>query len=237
MPYPAILRRAMLAVVVAGAMLPVVIPAADMARAASCPEQPLTVPELLALWDDDGVLGFMGYVNHAGRRCYGTHQIGIVGYVNDPPATGYEEPLTVTPSWLTDPGLWLYGAAKRHPEGVAAGAFYPLAWPGDYGELQDRYLHSWVSITARFDDPRTRSCTAKDPTHIVSSKAELRRMCRSVLVITSVTRLASPDTATAQSAPPDRSPAPLGGGLVRVWLPVALVAGVLVWGGRRRLSR
>ena len=113
MPYPAILRRAMLAVVVAGAVLPVVMPAADMARAASCPEQPLTVPELLALWDDDGVLGFMGYVNHAGRRCYGTHEIGIVGYVNDPPATGYEEPLTVTPSVARLNPVYGCGAGSR----------------------------------------------------------------------------------------------------------------------------
>lgn len=196
-----------------------------------CPDQPLNASELLALWDDGDVLGFMGYVNPAGRECFGRASLRVVGYVNDPGAMGFEDPYTIEPAWLTEPGLFLYDTSRETGE-RPDGEYYPISWPGGYLELQERYMHSWVVVTAHFDDARARTCTATDPTGMLPPLPELREQCRSLLVISSVSRATGPDSSTVdvQTA---------AAGTPSSVLPTALLAiagclGALAWSMRRR---
>src|SRR5690349_2850506 len=75
--------------------------------AAGCPSQPLTVDELLGLWDNGAAAGFMGLVNVNGRRCYGDSNLTVIGYVDAPEGLGGTSATVIKPMWLTEWGLML----------------------------------------------------------------------------------------------------------------------------------
>src|SRR5690242_4197594 len=150
--------------------------------AVECPAQPLAVGELTALWDHGGYAGFMGLVNHNGRRCYGDADLTVVGYVDSPEGIGGVNSFVIKPLWMTMSGLMLMSgsAADRH----GSSWFYPIAMPPRFGDLNERYHHRWVAVTAHFDDPRALTCRAEGPADTnPPSKAQAVRMCRSILVL------------------------------------------------------
>lgn len=190
-----------------------------------CPATPLTVVELRSLWD--GVYaGFAGMTNPRGRACYDGSSVRVIGYVDMPDGLGGISASGIRPAWLTEWGLFLYPSARSIATGHANDS-YVIAVPPKLGDLNERYRHRWVVVTAHFDDPRARTCTGwgVDP----PSRKEAVRVCRSILVLSSVSTTSAPDTAAAD--------APGGRHDARVWLlAVAALAGLGVWARRTRTS-
>lgn len=205
--------------------------ASSVAIAAGCPDPPLTVVELRRLWDDGGFAGFMGMTNAAGLQCYGRADVRVIGFVDAAEGLGGTSATYITPSWLTESGLTLYGSANAIRNGMV-NDFYVVAIPPGLGDLQARYARHWVSLTAHFDDPAARTCRGHGPKDAgPPTLAEAISACRSIMVMSSIDTTWAPDTATLAS----RSSVPPSGGDLR---PAVLAAAALVGGlaSARRIS-
>jgi hypothetical protein len=244
MPARSILATTTLAVVLlaAAGFAPVVTLAASAPAVASsgatdaagCPTRPLSVAELLRLWDGEPA-GFLGMTSPRGRACFGRSDVVVFGYVNAPDGMGGTSAVTILPSWLTENGLMLYGSS-REVGGYPAGDAYVVAMPPGFGDLQMRYRHRWVQLVAHFDDARARTCHAVGPKDAQPpSRKEAVRLCRSILVLSSINTTSVPDTAAAMiEAKPGVQGSPAG---VTAILPLAGVVGALAWLARDRGRR
>jgi hypothetical protein len=98
-------------------------------------------------------------------------------------------------------GVFLFGTSRR-VDGVVDGGFVMAAVPPRLGNVQARFVNRWVLVTGRFGDSVARSCRAKGAPGETPTHAETVRICRSVLVISSIDPLAAPQTAMADDAAP-----------------------------------
>ena len=210
----------------AGASLGVAPP--DEALAAGCPATPLTVAELRSLWDGE-FAGFAGMTSPRGRACYGGADVQVIGYVDMPDGLGGTSASGIKPAWMTEWGLFLYGKTNAISSGHANDT-YVIATAPRLGDLNERYHHRWVLVTAHFDDPRAKTCRGwgVDP----PTKKEAVSVCRSILVLSSVSTTSAPDSSTTDAAPA-HGPSPL----VPVTLLAAAGLGALGWIGRVRRVR
>jgi hypothetical protein len=220
------LRRQLVAVVlviVAGASIGESLPA--VVTASGCPSTPLTVGELRGLWSGE-YSGFAGMTNPRGRACYGGADVHVIGLVAMPDGLGGTNASGIKPAWLTEWGLWLYGTSNAIATGDTNDS-YTIATAPKLGDLNERYARRWVVVTAHFDDPRAKGCRGwgvEPPT-----KQESVRVCRGILVLSSISTTSAPDTATL-SPPTDEAPEPS--------LPLLIAAGILgavAFTARRRL--
>jgi len=213
--------------VVAGASLWVSPPPA--ARAAGCPATPLTVAELRDLWEGE-YAGFAGMTNPAGRACYGGADVPVIGYVDMPEGLGGTSASGIKPAWMTEWGLMLYGASNAISTNHANDS-YVIATRPRLGDLNERYRHRWVLAMAHFDDPAARTCRGWGVDK--PSKKESVSVCRSIMVLSSVSTTSAPDSSTAAIVGSPGAP--------RLALPVALLAaaglGTVAWVGRARRLR
>jgi hypothetical protein len=195
-----------------------------VANAAGCPSTPLTVGELRSLWDGE-YAGFAGMTNPRGRACYGGADVRVIGFVDVPDGLGGTSASGIKPGWLTEWGLWIYGTSNAIATDHANDS-YTIATAPKLGDLNERYARRWVVVTAHFDDPRARTCRGwgvEPPT-----KKEAVRVCRSIMVLSSISTTSAPDTATTSG----RGDAP---GEVAPWLlAVAGLLGSVAWVGRPR---
>lgn len=194
------------------------------AEAAGCPSTPLTVGELRGLWDGE-FAGFAGMTSPRGRGCYGAADVRVIGYVDTPDGLGGTNASGIVPAWLTEWGLLLYGSSNAIRLGLANDV-YVIAIPPKLGDLNKRYAHRWVMVTAHFDDPRARTCHGwgvDKPT-----RKESVRVCRSILVLSSVSLTSAPDTSTAGAA----VSATTGGTPLALILALAWAIGGLTWARR-----
>ncbi len=160
--------------------------------ASGCPAQPLTVGELRGLWGGE-FAGFAGMTNPRGRACYGGSSVRVIGFVDQPEGVGGTSAAGIKPAWLTEWGLLLYGASNAISTDHA-NDFYTIAIPPGLGDLNVHYARRWVVVTAHFDDRRARTCRGWGVDHVGAKEAV--RVCRSILVLSSVSLTSAPDTST-----------------------------------------
>jgi len=201
-----------------------------VANAAGCPSTPLTVGELRALWDGE-FSGFAGMTNPRARACYGGADVRVIGYVDMPDGLGGTSASGIKPFWLTEWGLMLYGASNAIRTNHANDS-YVIATAPKLGDLNARFAHRWVLVTAHFDDRRAKTCRGwgVDP----PTKTQSVRICRSIMVLSSITTTSAPDTSTAAGTGPLTVP---GQPASPALLLMAAGLGTWAWLGRRRRGR
>ena len=135
--------------------------------------------------------------NPRGRACYASADVRVIGFVDVPDGLGGTSASGIKPGWLTEWGLWIYGTSNAIATDHANDS-YTIATAPKLGDLNERYARRWVVVTAHFDDPRARTCRGwgvEPPT-----KNEADRVCRSIMVLSSISTTSAPDTATTSAS-------------------------------------
>lgn len=207
----------------------------SIADAAGCPDPPLTVADLRALWNDGGgYVGFWGMANPAGTRCYGRASVSVTGFVDMPDGLGGTSASGITHAWLVDSVVMLYGASNAIRSG-RVNDFYTVAVPPRFGDLQARFARQWVQLTAHFDDPAAQACRGYGPRDAnPPTRRQAIAACRRIMVLSAIRTTSPPETTTAGvPSTPDRR----GGEGTLVVLSMAAILGGLAWDRGRRTTR
>lgn len=203
-------QMSILLVLVVGLLLPGGLAPTPAAAATPCPTGPITIEDLIRLAADRGPLldryppAVAGIYERA-QACLGARTLRFKAYVTDPGGVGGTSAYGVSPRWMLDAGVFLFGTSRR-VDGLVDGGFVMAAVPPRLGNVQARFESRWVLVTARFGDAVASSCRATGPTGATPSPAEVVAICRSVLVVSSIEPLAAPSTTTA--AVPGRGEVP-----------------------------
>jgi hypothetical protein len=234
-------------ILVVGLLLPGWAGPPPAAAATPCPTGPITIKDLIRLAGDRGPLldryppAVAGIYERA-LACLGTRTLRFKAYVADPGGVGGTSAYGVAPRWMLDAGVFLFGTFRR-VDGFVDGGFVMAAVPPRLGNVRARFKDRWVLVGGRFGDAVARSCRATGAAGVTPSPAETVRICRSVLVISSIEPLAAPPTTTATgpvlAETPSSAAAPSSG--IQPWrvvgwmlLAVTLGMALAIWLGERR---
>jgi hypothetical protein len=232
-------RIAAALVLVVALLLPGGIAPPGTVAATRCPTGLITIEDLIRLARDRGPLldrfppAVAGIYERA-YACLGARTIRFKAFVADPGGVGGTSAYGVSPRWMLDAGVFLFGTSRR-VDGVVDGGFVMAAVPPRLGNVQTRFANRWVLVTGRFGDSVARSCRAKGAPGETPSSTQVVAICRSVLVISSIDPLAAPQTTMADDAGPSSGIEPWR---VVVWLMLAAALGAIlaIW-LRERLGR
>lgn len=195
-------------VLVVGLLLPggLAPPAADAATNACRTGSHVTLADLLYTTGDyagpltlkhgDGMAPML--MSDLALECYGNRTLRFTAWVRDPGVVGWESPFGLTPGWFRSAKGLFVSVAPELPPGVTP--LVALAVPPVPGDLQATYVGHWVSITGHFDDPAAVTCTATGEAGVAPTAADAVAICRSVFVVTAVSRTSAPATSTAVAA-------------------------------------
>jgi hypothetical protein len=225
-----------------------------LAHAAACPASPITLREIMNLYDSLGPLAqryppAVAWINEAGRDCLGGSTLRFRAFVNGTGGIGGSSAYSIRPRWFLGASLIVFASDREVEPGVGRGTFYGIAVPPGFGDLQTRYHRRWVMITAHFGDSRSQRCRADGVPGETPSRREAIGICRSMLVLSSIEpagRVGAPDTATdgrvgSREEPSGQTTAAIGAAGTRpsglAWLLLAPAVMLGAWSGWRRTSR
>jgi hypothetical protein len=235
--------------VVAAALLVavwLVRPMTAEARQVSCPPPPISVADLVELQADRGPLDAFRMavtpMNERALACFGGREIRFTAFVNRPNGLGGAEAYRISPLWITNPELSVFGSAREIQPGFGDGPFFFISTRPGTADLQARFARRWVTVQGHFGDPAARSCTATGVAGQTPDRQQAIAICRTMFVLTAISPGQPPDTSTAgPPAPLGRSDGTPPGGLTVAVIPIlGGVAGFLAMfraGPLRRPSR
>ena len=172
------------------------------ALAASCPDLPVTVSDLVGLQRPPGPLAKafpLGVtpINERALACYGGRELTLSAFVNQTGGIGGVTAFAITPSWIVSGNLIVFGSAREVSPGVGDGPFFFVSTRPSAGDLQRQYARRWVTIRGQFDDRAAATCRASGPAGVTPSKTQAIAICRTMFVLTSIRTSGMPDTATS----------------------------------------
>jgi hypothetical protein len=219
------LRLSTLLVLAAGLLLAGLLAppfAAAATPAPACPGARVTLQDLLDLAAAEGPLAAKydtdpSLMSERAVRCFGHRTLRFAGFVRDPGVHGWLPVYGLSPGWFLHIGLFV--ATTTGPEAERAPLTSLAIRPG-LGDLQAEHVGYWVTVTGHFDDPAAATCRAVGPAGATPTRAQAVAICRSIFVVTGVTRAATPSTSTATPS----GPANAGS---EAWLAVAAALGFL----------
>lgn len=218
------------------------------ARQVTCPRPPISLADLVELQADRGPLNSFPLavtpMNERALACFGGREIRFAAFVNRPGGLGGTEAYRITPLWITNPALIVFGSEREVQPGFGDGPFFFISTRPGSADLQTRFARQWVSVQGHFGDPAAQSCTATGAAGLTPNRQQAIAICRTMFVLTGISPGSPPDTSTV--GPPtslagaDRTPQdwpgtaaiPFVGGLV-VFLAL-LLPGPAGWRSRRR---
>lgn len=176
------------------------------ARQVNCPRPPISVADLVGLQADDGPLARfplgVARMNERALACFGGREIRLAAFVNDPSGLGGTQAYRITPTWITNPSLIVFGSAREIQPGFGDGPFFFISTRPTGADAQTRYARQWVSIRGHFDDPAAQSCKASGVTGHTPSRRQAIAICRTMFVLTAIDPGGPPDTsAVGRPAP------------------------------------
>ena len=176
------------------------LPATAATGAAACPSGPLRVADLVGLQQDRGPLSAyrlpVAPLNERASACFGNREVRLIAFVNRAEGLGGASAYTMTPRWLSDPSLTVFGTADELQRGFGSGPFFFISVRPGRGDLQARFARRWVLIRGHFGDSAATTCRAVGPAGSTPSPAQAVAICRTMFVLSSIERSAPPDTAT-----------------------------------------
>jgi hypothetical protein len=210
--------------------------------AAACPSGPLVVSDLVRLQQEGGPLSAyplsVAPLNERAYACFGKRELRFIAFVNRAEGLGGASAYAMTPRWLTDPSLTVFGTAHELQRGFGSGPFFFISVRPGRGDLQARFARQWVAIRGHFGDRAATTCRAVGPAGATPSPAQAVAICRTMFVLSSIERSAPPETGTGTTPPssvPDGSPvALLSLAAGAVWLLAVLLAPGRAGRGRNR---
>jgi hypothetical protein len=169
---------------------------------ASCPALPVSVSELVALQRPPGPLAkrfALGVtaINERALACFGSRELSLTAFVNEPDGIGGTTSFAITPSWIVGGSLIVFGSAREVSPGYGDGPFFFVSARPSLGDLQRRYARRWVTIRGHFDDRAAAGCRATGPAGVTPTKAQAVAICRTMFVLTSIRTAQAPDTSMA----------------------------------------
>jgi hypothetical protein len=224
-----------IALLVCSAAIAVGIGAARPAAAvaASCPDLPLNVSDLVALQRLPGPLAKafpLGVtpMNERALACFGRRELTLAAFVNRPDGIGGASAFAITPSWIVSGNLIVFGSAREVSAGFGDGPFFFVSTRPSAGDVQRRYARRWVTIRGHFDDPAAATCRASGPADVTPSKTQAVAICRTMFVLTSIQASGMPDTATSPGPGPGRPTADRDVSMLWLTWLVALAIGLVL---------
>lgn len=204
--------------------------------ATRCPTGTITFDNLARLARDRGPLAnrfppAVAGVYERAYACLGSRTLRFRAFIADPGGVGGASAYRMTPRWMLDAGVFLFGTSRR-VDGLVDGPAVMAAVPPRLGTVASRFRDRWVVVTGRFGDPVARTCRAVRVKGETPNRSQAVRICRSVFVVSSVASLDAPATSTVPAARVGGAPAVPGG----LWLAALAggLAGLLLTGRRRR---
>lgn len=235
--------RLLPALVLAGAVL---VPSAarppSAVAAEPCPTGAVTVQDLIRLAEDRGPIlhrhSGLDAISVSPRAavCFGSRTLRVTAFVATA-IIGDVTPWSLKPAWMVDPGLLLFPARRLANHGeFGRGPFLMVATPPSLGDAQTRFRNRWVVVTGRYDDPVASSCRPTGLLRVAPSRQEAIRICRGIFVVSSVSLLGAPATATIPADLPDTATAsaedqgqsPVEPGYAAGWLALSAALGALL---------
>lgn len=209
----------LLAVVVAGMIL-MTAPTSALASAV-CPP-PGTLAEIIAVdATDQGPLTeqfppVYGVYAEGAAACWPGQEIVLTGFVSSPEGLGGASGFAIEPEWLVSRAHFLSTSGAVDPDSGSVGPFFPVAVPPRLERKFTRLTGRWVRVSGHLDDELATTCVVSQGTPPVAPTPEQAvQICQTSFVLTSVVRLAAPNTATQPSDAPAQQ---------RVVWPAVLVA-------------
>lgn len=174
-----------------------------VARDTGCPDKPVTLRDLMALYRDQGPLATrfppaVAWINERGRACFGATTLRFRAFVDGAGGIGGASAYTVQPRWFLGSALIVFATDREVEPGVGDGPFYGIAVPPRFGDVQGRYHRQWVTVAAHFADSRAGSCRADGAPGETPNRRQAIRICQSMLVLSSIgpaRGAVTPDTA------------------------------------------
>ena len=189
---------AVIATVILGLWL--IRPALAEAQEVACPRSPISVADLVALQADRGPLQAfplsVARMNERALACFGGRELRFVAFVDQPGGLGGVNAYTITPPWITNPTLTVFGSDHETAPGVGDGVFFFITTRPGSGDLQSRFAGTWVTVRGHFRDPAAASCTAIGAVGQTPDGQQAVAICRTMFVLTSLVPAGAPDTST-----------------------------------------
>jgi hypothetical protein len=175
-------------------------PAAVEAQAVACPRPPITVADLIALEADRGPLSAFPLavtpMNERALACFGGRELRFTAFVDSTGGVGGTQAYAITPAWLTNARLVVFGSSREVEPGTGDGPFFFISTRPGSGDLQSRFARRWVTIRGHFRDRAASTCTASGAPGQTPSRQQAIAICRTMFVLTSIRAASPPDTAT-----------------------------------------
>lgn len=179
-------------------------PSGIQAGSLPCPEPPINLAELVRLQADRGPLDAfplaVAPMNERALACFGGRDIQLVVFVDGTGGLGGTQAYRITPVWLTNPDLTVFGSAREVEPGVGDSPFFMISTHPGSGDLQVRFARRWVAIHGHFSDPASTTCSASGVAGSTPNRAQAIAICRTMFVLTSIRASGPPDTSTERSA-------------------------------------
>ncbi len=179
-------------------------PASADARQVVCPRSPVTVADLVALQADRGLLDRFRLAvvptNERALACFGGSEIRFVAFVNQPGGLGGTEAYRITPLWITNPTLIVFGSNHEAAPGVGDGPFFFISTRPGNGDLQARFARRWVTVRGHFRDSAAALCRATGTPGQTPNRQQAVAIRRTMFVPSSLSSADPPDTATVDEA-------------------------------------
>lgn len=216
------------AAAVAAALLVAVLltrPITADARQVSCPRPPITVADLVELQADRGPLASFPMavtpMNERALACFSGREVRFTAFVNQPGGLGGTEAYRITPLWIANPALIVFGSDREVQPGFGDGPFFFISTRPGSADLQTRFARHWASIDGHFGDPAAQSCMATGAPGLTPSRQQAIAICRTMFVLTAISPGKPPDTSTlGPPTPPEGTDEASPGALVDAALPV-----------------
>jgi hypothetical protein len=179
------------------------------ARQVSCPRPAISVADLVELQADRGLLSSFPMavtpMNERALACFGGREIRFAAFVNRPGGLGGTEAYRISPLWITNPALTVFGSEREVQRGFGDGPFFFISTRPGTADLQTRYARQWVNVQGHFGDRAAQTCTATGVADHTPNRQQAVAICRTMFVLTAISPGNPPDTSTVGP------PAPLEG--------------------------
>ena len=200
----AMVRLVVPALLLVGLVVPSAFAPPAVTAVSPCHAGPITLQDLLALAGDEGPLAKQYdtdpmLMSEAALDCYDGATLQFTAFVRDPGDVGWTYTFGLEPGWFLGPGTGLFVATTSGVQ-PGWGPYAVLAVPPALGDPQAKHEGHWVAVTGHFDDAAAATCTAAGEAGVAPTAAEAVTICRSIFVVTAVSRTSAPATSTAVAA-------------------------------------
>jgi hypothetical protein len=197
-----VLRAMVPLLFLAGLLVPGAVSPPAASAVSPCHAGPVTLQDLLALAADEGPLAKQYdtdpmLMSEAALECYGAAALQFTAFVRDPGDVGWTYTWGLQPGWFRAASFLVASTSTMKP---GYGPITALAIPPDLGNLQAKHVGHWVVVAGHFDDPAAATCTATGDAGVAPSAPEAVAICRSIFVVSAVSRTSAPATSTAVAA-------------------------------------